>query len=145
MAAIIFTEYLRRKGLADRVQVSSAGIGDWHVGNGADDRTARILQESGYSCDHVAAQVDDTHLEADLLVAMDSSNERTLRRLLSRAGGDPSRIRMLRSFDPQAEAAGDLDVPDPYFGGDSGFPKVLAMIEATMPGLLDWVREHLDE
>jgi protein-tyrosine phosphatase len=145
MAAIIFREHLRREGLADKVEVSSAGLGDWHVGNSADDRTVSILEEYGYSCDHVAAQVEDRHLQADLILAMDSGNDRTLRRLLSRAGGDPSRVQMLRSFDPEASAAGDLDVPDPYYGGRDGFPRVFRMIESTMPGLLAWVKERIDQ
>jgi protein-tyrosine phosphatase len=145
MAAIVFREHLRREGLADKVEVTSAGIGDWHVGNSADYRTVKVLEEYGYDCDHVAAQVGDQHLGADLILAMDSGNDRTLRRMLSAYGGDPSRVRMLRSFDPEAAASGDLDVPDPYFGGKSGFPKVLEMIEATMPGLMSWVRENLDE
>ncbi|MDI5980588.1 protein tyrosine phosphatase, partial [Amycolatopsis magusensis] len=36
MAALVFREQLRRAGLADRVRVSSAGIGPWHVGEPAD-------------------------------------------------------------------------------------------------------------
>jgi protein-tyrosine phosphatase len=54
---------------------------------------------------------------------------------------DPDKIRLLRSFDPAA--TGDLDVPDPYYGGNDGFQIVLAMIEAATPGLVDWVRENL--
>jgi low molecular weight protein-tyrosine phosphatase len=34
-------------------------------------------------------------------------------------------------------------VPDPYYGGDRGFDEVLEMVEATMPGLLDWTRGQL--
>ena len=145
MAAIIFREHLRREGLADKVEVSSAGLGDWHVGSSADYRTVETLEQYGYDCEHVAAQVGDQHLRADLILAMDAGNDRALRRMVSASGGDPSRVKMLRSFDPEAAAAGDLDVPDPYFGGRSGFPRVLEMIEATMPDLVAWVREHLDE
>lgn len=35
------------------------------------------------------------------------------------------------------------EVPDPYYGGAHGFTDVLKMVEASMPGLLDWVRERL--
>jgi protein-tyrosine phosphatase len=80
-------------------------------------------------------------LKADLLVALDGGHERALQRLVARAGGDPSRIRMLRSFDPKA--SDDLDVPDPYYGGNSGFTRVLRMIEDGMPGLVAWVKENL--
>jgi protein-tyrosine phosphatase len=123
--------------LADRVRVSSAGTGPWHVGEPADARARRTLSSAGYPTEHVAAQVDDDHLSADLLLAMDSGHEKALRRLV----GDPGRVRMFRSFDP--DAGGDLDVPDPYYGGAEGFPEVLAMIEAAVPGLLEYVRAQL--
>ena len=42
-----------------------------------------------------------------------------------------------------AVADGDLDVPDPYYGGEQGFREVLAMIEAAVPGMLEWVRRNL--
>jgi protein-tyrosine phosphatase len=134
MAAAVFAERVRQAGLADRVRVSSAGIGPWHVGEPADPRAARTLAAHGYPTEHVAAQVDDDHLAADLLVAMDSGHEKALRALV----GD--HVRLLRSFDP---AAGDeLDVPDPYYGGPDGFGDVLGMVEAAMPGLLAHVTER---
>jgi protein-tyrosine phosphatase len=141
MAALVFGEHLRRAGLADRVRVTSAGIGSWHVGDPADDRAARTLARAGYPIGHVAAQVDEGHLDADLLLAMDSGHRRELRALFARRGADPDRVMMFRSFDPEAD--GDLDVPDPYYGSRQGFTEVLSMIEAAVPGLLDWVRERL--
>jgi low molecular weight protein-tyrosine phosphatase len=142
MAALVFGEHLRRAGLADRVRVTSAGIGSWHAGDPADSRAAQTLSRGGYPTTHVAAQVDEGHLAADLLLAMDSSHLEDLRALLARTGGDVDRVRMFRSFDP--EANGDLDVPDPYYGRRQGFTEVLSMIESAVPGLLDWVRRHLD-
>jgi protein-tyrosine phosphatase len=136
IAALVFGEHVRRAGLADRIRVTSAGIGPWHVGEPADPRARRVLAEHGYPTDHVAAQVDADHLGADLLLAMDTGHERALRELVD----DPDRIRLFRSFDP---AAYDLDVPDPYYGGPEGFADLLAMIEAATPGLLASVRERL--
>jgi protein-tyrosine phosphatase len=135
MAAAVFAEHLRRAGLADAVRVTSAGIGPWHVGEPADSRAARTLAAAGYPTEHMAAQVGADHLDADLLVAMDSGHEAELVDLVG-----PERVRLFRSFDPAAN--GDLDVPDPYYGKRDGFTEVLAMIEAAVPGLLDWVREH---
>ena len=137
MAALVFQEHLRRAGLDGRVTVSSAGTGPWHVGEPADPRTAKVLADHGYPTEHTAAQLADDHLEADLLLAMDAGHLRVVRDSLD----EPDRVALLRSFDP---ASDDLaEVPDPYFGGDSGFEDVLKMVEAAMPGLLDWVRERL--
>ncbi|MFC0114182.1 low molecular weight protein-tyrosine-phosphatase [Kibdelosporangium aridum] len=137
MAAIVVREHLRREGLEDNVKVTSAGTGSWHVGDAADSRAQKILLDHGYPTAHVAAQVGAEHLTADLLIAMDSGHARELRRLVD----DPDRIRLFRSFDPAA--TGDLDVPDPYYGGNDGFQIVLAMIEAATPGLVEWVKENL--
>lgn len=137
MAASVFAEHVRRAGLADRVRVTSAGIGPWHVGEPADARAAELLADHGYPTEHVAAQVADDDLGADLLLAMDAGHEKALRRVVD----DPGRVRLFRSFDPAA--TGDLDVPDPYYGGPAGFADVLAMIEAAVPGLLDHVHQRL--
>lgn len=141
IAALVFGEHLRRAGLADRVRVSSAGIGPWHVGESADPRAQRVLAEHGYPTTHVAAQVGEDHLTADLIVAMDAGHDGALRDLLEHQGDDDGRLAMFTSFDPDA---GVVDVPDPYYGEFDGFVEVLTIVEAAMPGLLEWVRTNLD-
>ena len=73
----------------------------------------------------------------DLVIALDRSN---LRELLAIAPDEDAaeKIRLLREYDP--DAAGDLDVPDPYYGGDRGFETVLDMVEAACRGLIDELR-----
>lgn len=137
MAALVFREQLRRAGLDGQVKVSSAGTGPWHVGEPPDPRTAKVLADHGYPTEHVAAQIDDHHLDADLLLAMDAGHLSAVRRLAD----DPAKVRLMRSFDPASEDG--AEVPDPYYGGPNGFDDVLAMVEAATPGLLDWVRERL--
>lgn len=137
IAEKVFAEHLRRQRLDHRVRVSSAGTGGWHAGDPADPRTEDVLRRNGYSTRHRAQQVAVEHADADLLVALDRGHIRSLRRLVDHT----DRIRLLRSFDP--DAGGDLDVPDPYYGGHRAFDEVLTMIEAAMPGLLAWVRERL--
>lgn len=130
----MFGARLEEEGLADRVRVTSAGTGSWHVGDGADPRARRVLSAHGYPSSHVAAQVSDEHLSADLLVALDGGHASALRRL----GADE--VRMLRSFDPDAD---DEDVPDPYYGDYADFVEVLGLVEAAMPGLVEWVRARV--
>ncbi|WP_405484042.1 low molecular weight protein-tyrosine-phosphatase [Nocardia sp. NBC_00511] len=138
MAEKIFAANVERAGLADRVRVTSAGTGRWHVGDEADYRTNRELVEHGYPTGHAAAVIGPDHRDADLLVALDTGHERDLARM-----GVPSeRRRLLRSFDPQADGQ---SVPDPYYGDQSDFVLVREQIEAAMPGLLDWVREQLGD
>jgi protein-tyrosine phosphatase len=135
MAEKILLGRLREAGLDALVRVSSAGTGDWHVGHEADERTNEVLRGHGYPTGHRAAQVASDHLAADLVVALDTGHDRALAHL----GVPTERRRLLRSFDPDAD--GD-SVPDPYYGGSDEFELVREQIEAAIPGLLEWVREH---
>lgn len=140
MAEKMFADQLRARGLEHAVRVTSAGTGNWHVGSGADERAARVLRAHGYSTDHRAAQVDDDHLAADLIIALGRNHFRQLQQL----GVDDDRIRMLRSFDPRS-AAYALDVDDPYYGDHADFEEVFTVIEAALPGLHEWVDEQLTQ
>ena len=137
VAEKVFARAVDEAGLADRVQVASAGTGAWHVGDPADDRAATLLTEHGYDAAHVARQVDDDLLAADLLVALDTGHLAALRRVAP----DPERVRLLRAFDPAAPRR--AEVPDPYYGGPDGFAEVLEMIRAAVPGLLAYVKSQL--
>jgi protein-tyrosine phosphatase len=136
IAEKVFVHELEQAGLADAVHVSSAGTGNWHVGSPADERAAAVLRAAGYQVDHIARQVDAEQLGADLVVALDNSHRRALQSLVP----EPDRVRLLRSFDPDAPPG--AEVPDPYYGDDDGFATVLAMIRAAMPGMVEWVREN---
>ena len=100
MAEKMFAHQINERGLSDDVRVTSAGTGGWHVGDAADNRAGHVLREHGYPTRHHAALIDDDHLSADLIVALGRNHARVLREM----GVAPSRIRMLRSFDPRSGA-----------------------------------------
>ena len=139
-AEIVMRALVDEAGLADRIRVSSAGTGDWHVGNGADERMASVLVDQGYdvSAHHARQFQRDWFADHDLVVAMDRSNARDLRRLAP--PGEEGKVRLLTSYDPEAT---DEDVPDPYYGGPDGFVDVLAIVERGCRGLLDELRADL--
>ncbi|WP_019969989.1 low molecular weight protein-tyrosine-phosphatase [Mycobacterium sp. 141] len=140
MAEKMFAHQIGQRGLADRVRVTSGGTGGWHVGDGADRRACLVLRDHGYPSDHRAAQVDADHLGADLVIALGRDHAR----ILTELGVDGGRLRMLRSFDPRS-ATRTPDVDDPYYGSQADFEDVLAVIEAALPGLHDWVDATLAE
>ncbi|WP_338015970.1 arsenate reductase/protein-tyrosine-phosphatase family protein [Streptomyces sp. CB02923] len=163
MAALMFQEELSRAGMAHRVSVTSAGVGTWHTGKRIDERAAGVLSARGYPVHHVAAQLGERDLDADLFVAMDSRHVAELEARLETArlqtarletargeagdggAGEPARrIRLLRSFSPECggAASGADQVPDPYYGTEADFAEVFSMIEAAMPGLVEWVRSR---
>ena len=140
---------LRRRiadaGLAGQVEVDSAGLGDWHVGEEVDARSAAALRARGYPAwVHEAKQFRPADFaERDLVVALDAGHERALRGL-ARTAADRAKIRMLRSYDPAAAAdPAGLDVPDPYYGGEGGFEQVLDLVEAACAGLLNEIKADL--
>ena len=143
MADSIFRQHLDKAGLADLVDVNSAGIGGWHVGEPMEERAAQTLAAAGYATEHAAAQVGPEHLGADLILAMDRGHYTALLRLVE----DPAKVRMFRSFDPAAgpDDPADLEVPDPYYGPNEDFDAVLSMVEAAMPGLVEFVRAQVTD
>lgn len=145
MAEAVLRDRLAAAGLAEHVAVDSAGTGDWHLGYPVDPRAQAALARAGYALEHHAQQVDPTWFpRIDLALAMDTANHADLLAMRDIAG-TPTRVRMLRAFDPAlaeiAEPSPELDVPDPYYGGDDGFAHVLAMIEGAVDGLVARVRD----
>ena len=144
MAEVILRERISGTSLADLVIVDSAGTGDWHIGHPADPRASATLDAHRYNRgEHRARQIDETWIdEINLALVMDSSNYRDVEAIMRRAQAS-TELRMLRSFDATlahlAAPHPDLDVPDPYYGGDDGFVDVLRMIERASDGVIAYV------
>jgi len=134
MAEIILRDLAERAGLGDAIQVSSAGTGEWHVGEQADPRTRAALARAGYSGEqHRARQFDVAWMgDSDLIVTFDRGQRRILR---AWAENDDQRtlVRPLMSFDPSSRMN---EVPDPYYGDDALFDRVRDMIHAACVGLM---------
>jgi protein-tyrosine phosphatase len=136
----VMRRLLASEGLADRIELDSAGIGDWHAGDPPDARATEAARRRGVTLDGAARQILPGDFGAfDMIVAMDRSN---VRELLAVAPDEEAaeKVRLLREFDPASAGAPDLDVPDPYYGGERGFETVLDMVEAACRGLLAELR-----
>ena len=134
MAEAAMRALLAEAGRSADVEVDSAGTGDYHIGERADERAAATLRARGYDPDsHRAKQFTGADFaDTDLVVALDRANEQHLRRIAP-TRRDEQKIRLLRSYDP---VDGEPDVPDPYFGGDDGFETALDLVESACRGLL---------
>src|SRR6266568_4154621 len=124
MAESVVRAEAERAGIGNRVEVDSAGIGDWHAGERMDPRASAELARQGYLCDgHRARQIGPSWLhERDLILAMDRHNLRALLDMARRGDGVRDRIRLLRSFDPGSPDG--AEVPDPYLGDTQAFAHV---------------------
>ena len=131
---------LEEQGLADEIELDSAGTGGWHIGKPPDTRATEAARARGVVLAGEGRRVSPEDFERfDLLLAMDREN---LVDVLAIAPDEEAhhRVKLLREFDPDAVAAGNLDVPDPYYGGADGFENVLDLVERACRGLLDHVR-----
>jgi protein-tyrosine phosphatase len=136
----VMRRLLRDAGLEDAIEIDSAGTGGWHAGEPPDARATEAARLRGVRLEGAARQVTAADFEDfDLIVAMDRAN---LRELLALAPDEEAaeKVRLLREFDPASADAGDLDVPDPYYGGERGFERVLDLVEAACRGLLGELR-----
>jgi protein-tyrosine-phosphatase len=125
MAAAVFAEQLRERGLSDLVRVSSAGTVA-SVGEGADEQAFAVLGRRGYPvpADHRAALVGPEHVGADLVVALGREHVERLRAL----GVDDDRLKC-------------VDVRNPILGAE--FERAFEAIEVAMPSLHEWLDARL--
>ncbi len=132
LAEGVFLHLVREAGLAHRFEVDSAGTGDWHAGERPDPRAIAVAKKHGVALPSRARQVTPADLDLfDHVLAMDRENLRDLERMSRRSAR--ARVRLLREHDPVRD--GD-DVPDPYYGGPSGFDLVYEMVHRSCSALL---------
>jgi protein-tyrosine phosphatase len=109
----------------------------WHEGKPMDPRSAARLRSAGLDPSRHRAQqlTPEWFGDHDLLLTMDEQNLSDARALAAGAGvsAEPERVRLFRDLDPDGRGG---EVPDPYYGGDSGFEEVLRMVERTSDALI---------
>jgi len=148
MAEFVLREAFEDAGLADRVRVDSAGTSTEELGNPMHRRTRAALQRHGHRDlgwdAHRARQFRrDWFDDVDLVLAADHRHADRLERL-ARDAEEAGRIRMLRSFDPESVATGDLGMDDPWYGTDPDYDRTHDEIVAAVPGIVEHVRRELD-
>ena len=138
LAEAVFRKQVKEAGLEDVIEVDSAGTSSYHAGEGPDPRTVKVARARGVEMTGRARQIRREDAKRfDYIIAMDEMNLRDVQRLVAEAGAHSPRVMRLREFDP--EARGDLDVPDPYYGGPQGFEKVHDIVERSCAALLQHI------
>lgn len=140
MAEAVFRERVRAAGLEDRVSVSSSGTGDWHIGKPPHEGTRKLLDRHRISYEGLRASQlrRQDGEEFDLIVAMDSSNERNIRAVI----GPNASAEVIRFLSLVPELGID-DVPDPYYTGN--FEEVYEMVSLGCERLVRRIAEQLGE
>jgi len=135
-AEAIFIDLIKKKGLTDGFIVDSAGTGSWHIGKKADARMRISAERRGLNILSTARQINTKDFENfNYILAMDNSNFKNINDLKNRnSSSDFSSIKKIQDF---RSVFKDLEVPDPYFGGDEGFDHVLDILEDSVGGFLE--------
>ncbi|GHA91593.1 low molecular weight protein-tyrosine-phosphatase [Modicisalibacter luteus] len=135
----VFRAHLARSGLADRVEIDSCGVGDWHVGKGPDPRALEAARRRGIDISSLRArQLAPSDYQAfDYILAMDHDNLAAIQQ------GRPTDCRAHIGLFLEFAGEHDRAVPDPYYGGEQGFEEVLDLIEAASEGLIEELRQRL--
>ena len=109
------------------LEIDSAGTGDWHIGDPPDDRMRDAAARRGYDLSSLRARqvaLSDFY-EFDYFLAMDLRNKSDLLVM-----APPNRHCDIRLFLDFVDEVDTREVPDPYFGGRSGFERAIDLIEA---------------
>jgi len=131
LAEGVFRHQAVQRGAADLFLIDSAGTGDWHVGEEADERVRRVAARRGVNLDGTARQVKRRDFRRfDYILCMDEDNREDLLEMGAPAG----KVRLLLECDPQAPMH---EVPDPYFGDLDGFELVYRLLDSACRALLD--------
>ena len=137
----VFAKLVENQGLADFIVIDSAGTHAYHIGEPPDARASAAAMNRGIDLSSQQARRvgPDDFERFDYVLAMDNDNYEIL--ATSCPSGYESRLRLFLEFAPDLEAR---EVPDPYYGGTSGFERVLDMIEQASAGLLADIRQQHD-
>jgi protein-tyrosine phosphatase len=134
----VFRHHVAEAGLDHLIEIDSAGTHAYHVGEPPDRRAQEAATRRGFSLVDIRARrvaaVDFERFHH--IIAMDEDNLVILQEQADPAQRDKIRLFLEFGSGPETE------VPDPYYGGLTGFERVLDLIEDASRGLLEDLRQR---
>ena len=118
---------LKSKINSQNIFIDSAGTGAYHIGHLPDQRSIDVAKKYGIDITNQKARqiTSDDFDEFDLIYAMDKSNFENIL-ALARNEDDQKKVKLILN---ESNPNQNLEVPDPYFGGNDGFEKVYKMLD----------------
>ena len=134
----VMRTFVKREGLEDKIKVDSAGILSCHQGELPDGRMRMHAYHRGYELTHRSRPVcTQDFFDFDMIIGMD---DRNIQDLKDRAPSLEAEKKIHRMADYCRMKQVDY-VPDPYYGGASGFENVLDILEDACEGLLEQIKK----
>lgn len=139
MAEGLFKKHVKDQGLSESIYIDSAGTSNYHIGKQPDSRMCKTARERGIILDHKGRQISSADLdEYDYILAMDEYNFRDIQ-ALGKNRQIKASVRMMRDFDEPKKD--QIDVPDPYYGGEDGFIEVYDILDRCTQNFLGFLCE----
>lgn len=134
----VFLSLINLQGVSDQFEIDSAGTHAYHEGESPDLRSQKAADERGVDLSNIRARkvVYGDFEDFDYVLAMDGENHADLLSACPEEFKD--KVKYFLDFAPQLKSK---HVPDPYYGGEYGFERVLDMVEAASVGFLGSLRQ----
>ncbi|GHT26095.1 phosphotyrosine protein phosphatase [Bacteroidia bacterium] len=140
-AEAIMKSIVAAHGVAEMFEIDSAGLIAYHEGEQADRRMRQHALRRGFNITHISRPIvaarDFEHF--DLIVGMDNDN---INRLHSISVNKKYETKICKITDFAVKGK-YTEVPDPYYGGDTGFERVLDILEDACYGLFSALHSAL--
>lgn len=132
-AEAVMKKLVKDAGLEESFFIDSAGIMGYHEGERADDRMRGHAARRGYVLDSISRPVrTQDFYDFDLIIGMDDRNVDDLKQ----KAPDLESVAKIHQMTEYSRNKLYDHVPDPYYGGASGFELVLDLLEDACAGLL---------
>lgn len=122
-------EGILKSKLDSNFTVESAGTAAYHIGNKPDPRSIAVARQNGLNITSQRARkfTKQDFEDFDIIYAMDNSNYQNII-ALAENNQQKEKVKLIlnESFPDK-----NLDVPDPYYGGDKGFENVYNMLDTA--------------
>ena len=137
----IFKKMVADNELGDSIYVDSAGTSGWHEGELPDDRMRMHGQRRGYDFSSRSRKfVEKDFGIFDYIIVMDDDNYRNVKKL-AKSKEDVAKIHLMTDF---SDKYSHSHVPDPYYGGSSGFELVMDLLEDACENLLNRIAKGIE-
>ncbi|PON47502.1 Protein-tyrosine phosphatase, low molecular weight [Trema orientale] len=138
----VFTDLVKKRGLDSNFKIDSAGTINYHEGNQSDPRMRAASKRRGIEITSISRPIRPSDFrDFDLILAMDKQNREDILEAFNRwKFREPlpedayKKVKLMCSYCKRHE---ETEVPDPYYGGQQGFEKVLDLLEDACESLLD--------
>jgi protein-tyrosine phosphatase len=138
----IMKSIIKKNNYEKFVEVDSAGTIGYHAGETPDERMQLSAKKRGYNLDSLARKFNPKKdfIYFDYILAMDNENYYTLQRL-DKESRYTNKIHKIIEF---SSIKNCNEVPDPYYGGPSGFETVLDILEDACMGLFIKIKDEIE-